>query len=73
MEELNVNPWSNVGVSVNKSDNINQWLKQTGLDFTAKRSKVTFAVSDSEIAVGTSDVLWRSDTKKTTWHCNVSI
>lgn len=57
-------PWDGLGHKVDKAASTDVWLKNTELDFTAKRSKVIFNTSDSDLSIGESDVLWHSNTLK---------
>lgn len=55
-------PWTGLGTKVAEKDSLDTIIKKANFEWQAKRTPVLF-VSGDEIHTGTSDVIYRSDTK----------
>ncbi len=57
-------PWHGLGSKLNPGTSFDTWLKEAGLDWEAKKARISFNDEDGETHQGTSEVVYRSDTKK---------
>lgn len=57
-------PWHGLGSKLNPGTSFDVWLKEAGLDWEAKKARIAFQDEEGQVHAGTSEVVYRSDTKK---------